>query len=71
MDFLIPLMNTLAIGAAILTLLFALFSAPWQILLLILITGLWGTQRLMQDNLRRSLREDQSALQFSQFHNKR
>lgn len=71
MDFLIPLFNTLAIAAILISLLVGLFTAPWQLLLVILLTGLWLTQRLLQDNARRGLSDGGPTFDLSQLSGRR
>jgi hypothetical protein len=46
MDFFIPLINTIALAGLLIVLMVGLVSAPWQVLLLLLIAGLFGIERL-------------------------
>lgn len=46
MDFFIPLINTMALAGLLIVLMVGLVSAPWQVLLLVLIVGLFGIERL-------------------------
>jgi hypothetical protein len=46
MDFFIPLFNTMALAGLLLALIVGLVLAPWQVLLLVLIAGLLGIERL-------------------------
>lgn len=47
MEFFVPLFTSLAIAAVLIALLVGLMSAPWQLLLLLLLAGLLGTRWLM------------------------
>lgn len=47
MDFLIPILNTLVIAAVFILLMVGLVSAPWQVLLLILVLGILAYQWLI------------------------
>jgi hypothetical protein len=71
MDFFIPLISTLATLAFLVALFVGLSSAPWQVLLMILMGGLWMTEKLMQDNHRRSMADENPALRLPQFPNRR
>jgi hypothetical protein len=70
-DFFIPLISTLGGAALLIALLVGLCSAPWQVLLLILVGGLWLTEKLIQDNQRRSMSDENSTIGFPQFPNRR
>jgi predicted lipid-binding transport protein (Tim44 family) len=71
MDFFIPLISTLGMLAFLIALFVGLFSAPWQVLIMILIGGLWMTEKLMQDNHRRSMTDENPVIGFPQFPNRR
>ncbi|HEY9641966.1 MAG TPA: hypothetical protein V6C57_15875 [Coleofasciculaceae cyanobacterium] len=71
MGFFIPLISTLATAAFLVALGVGLFSASWQVLLMILMGGLWMTEKLMQDNQRRSSADENPAIGFPQFPNRR
>ncbi|NJR66884.1 MAG: hypothetical protein HC772_18760 [Leptolyngbyaceae cyanobacterium CRU_2_3] len=71
MNFFIPLISTLAMVACFIALFIGLCSAPWQLLVLILLGGLRMTEKLLQDNQRRSLADENPTIAFSQFANRR
>lgn len=48
MDFIIPILNTLAIAIVLILLMVGLMSAPWQVLLLILLLGILIYQWLVR-----------------------
>lgn len=48
MDFIIPILNTLAIAIVLILLMVGLMSAPWQVLLLILLLGILAYQWLVR-----------------------
>lgn len=48
MDFFIPILNTLAIAVVLVLIMVGLVSAPWQVLLLILILGILSYQWLIK-----------------------
>jgi hypothetical protein len=58
MDFFIPILNTLAIAVVLILLMVGLVSAPWQLLLLILILGLLAYQWLIRRNHLQSVLQD-------------
>lgn len=58
MDFFIPILSTLAIGAVLILLMVALVSAPWQVLLLILVLGAAISQWLIRRNHLQGVLED-------------
>jgi Flp pilus assembly protein TadB len=57
-DLLALLFNAIVISGAIVVAVVGLFSAPWQLLLLVLLGGLWTTRWLMQENQRRTLADE-------------
>lgn len=46
MEFFVPLVNTMALAGLLIALMVGLMLAPWQVLLLVLIAGLAGIERL-------------------------
>ncbi|MBD3882983.1 hypothetical protein IFO70_14545 [Phormidium tenue FACHB-886] len=69
MDLLMLVINAVIIFGAVVAAIVALFSAPWQLLLMILLGGLWATRWLMQENQRRSLADEMPPLDLPQFAN--
>lgn len=58
MDFLIPILNTLAIAVVCILLMVGLMSAPWQVLLLILVLGILAYQWLIHRHHLESVLKD-------------
>lgn len=50
MDVVVPLASILALVTTIFLLVFGLFTAPWQLLFLLLVSGLLGIRWLMEQN---------------------
>jgi membrane protein implicated in regulation of membrane protease activity len=66
MDFLIPIFNTLVIAVAGILLMVGLMSAPWQVLLLILVLGVWLSKWLIRRSQLQEVLEDLDGLSHSQ-----
>jgi hypothetical protein len=66
MDFLIPIFNTLVLAVATILLIVGLMSAPWQLLLLILVAGILASKWLIRQSQLQDVLEDIEGLESSQ-----